>query len=316
MARDPNGDGAPAMGGREWGMLLLLAVLWGGSFFFNGVAVRELPSLTLVWLRVLVAAAALLFMLRLLGNQMPTGRGVWAAFFGMGLLNNGIPFVLIVWGQHHIASGLASILNATTPLFTALVADRLTPDEKLTPLKAMGVLVGFAGAILLIGPDALTGLGANVLAQLACLAGAVSYAFAGIFGRRFKRMGVAPLATAAGQVCASTALLLPFMLLVDRPWTLPAPHAATWGAVLGVGLLSTALGYVLYFRILAAAGATNLMLVTFLIPVSAILLGVLALGEVLPIGRFFGMAVIGMGLACIDGRLPRLLLGRQAGAAA
>lgn len=299
------------MGGREWAMLLALAVLWGGSFFFNGVAVRELPSFTLVWLRVAVAAITLLGVLRLLGRRMPTGGRVWAAFLGMGLLNNVVPFVLIVWGQHHIASGLASILNATTPLFTVLAAHLLTPDERLTPLKATGVAVGFAGAVVMIGPDALGGLGVGIMAQLACLAGALTYALAGIFGRRFRRMGVAPMATAAGQVCASSLLLLPLMLLVDRPWTLAMPHPATWAAVLGVGLLSTALAYVLYFRILAAAGATNLLLVTFLIPVSAILLGALVLGEVLLPRHFGGMALVGAGLACIDGRLPRRLVPKR-----
>ena len=296
------------MGGFEWAMLLALAVLWGGSFFFNAIAVRELPSFTLVWMRVAVAAATLLLVLRLVGQRMPTEGRVWAAFFGMGLLNNVVPFVLIVWGQHHIASGLASILNATTPLFTVLAAHLLTPDERLTPLKVGGVAVGFAGAVFMIGPDALGGLGTSVTAQLACLAGALTYAFAGIFGRRFKRMGVAPMPTAAGQVCASTVLLLPLVLLVDRPWVLAMPHAATWAAVLGVGLLSTALAYVLYFRILAAAGATNLLLVTFLIPVSAILLGSLVLGEKLQPRHFGGMVLIGVGLACIDGRLPRLVL--------
>lgn len=306
MARSGDGGTAPAMGGREWAMLLALAVLWGGSFFFNAVAVRELPAFTLVWLRVAVAAVALLLALRLLEQRMPGGRSVWAAFLGMGLLNNVVPFALIVWGQHHIASGLASILNATTPLFTVLLAHLLTADERLTPPKAAGVAVGFTGAVAMVGPDALGGLGTGVAAQLACLAGALSYALAGIFGRRFKRLGVPPLATAAGQVCASAALLLPIVLLVDRPWTLPAPGAATWGAVLGVGLLSTALAYVLYFRILAAAGATNLLLVTFLIPVIATLLGSLVLGESLLPRHFGSTALIGVGLACIDGRLPRL----------
>jgi drug/metabolite transporter (DMT)-like permease len=296
------------MDGRVWAMLVALAVLWGGSFFFNGVAVHALPSFTLVWLRVAVAAAALLTVLRLRGQTMPRAAGIWAAFFGMGLLNNVVPFALIVWGQHQIASGLASILNAMTPLFGVLVAHVLTRDEKLTPLKAAGVVVGFAGAAVMVGPDALAGLGSGVLAQVACLGAALTYAFAGIFGRRFRRMGVAPMATAAGQVCASTLLLLPVMLVVDRPWTLAIPDAATWGAVLGVGLLSTALAYVLYFRILAAAGATNLLLVTFLIPVSAILLGALVLGEALLARHFAGMVFIGMGLALIDGRLPRRLL--------
>ena len=300
---------ASAMGGREWAMLAALSVLWGGAFFFNGVAVRELPSFTLAWLRVAVAAMALLLVMRLLRQHMPAGGRIWAAFFGMGLLNNAVPFTLIVWGQHHIASGLASILNATTPLFGVLVAHLLTPDERLTPLKAAGVAVGFAGVALMVGPDAaLGGWGAGVTAQLACLAGALTYAFAGIFGRRFKRMGVAPMATAAGQVCASSLLLLPAMLLADRPWTLAMPGAATWGAVLGVGLLSTALAYVLYFRILAAAGATNLLLVTFLIPVVAVLLGALALGETLLPRHLAGMTLIGAGLAFMDGRLPRSLV--------
>jgi len=304
------GASGPIMGGKEWAMLLALAVLWGGSFFFNGVAVRELPSFTLVWLRVACAAAALLIVLRLLGQRMPMQSRVWIAFFGMGLLNNVLPFVLIVWGQHRIASGLASILNATTPLFTVLVAHLLTPDEKLTPPKAAGVVVGFVGAAIVIGPDALRGLGSDALAEFACLAAALSYAFAGIFGRRFKRMGVPPLATAAGQVSASTILLLPVVLLADRPWTLAMPHAATWGAVLGIGLLSTALAYVLYFRILAAAGATNLLLVTFLIPVTAILLGALVLGELLLPRHFLGMALTGLGLMLIDGRLTRWVAAR------
>ena len=300
----------PVMGRVEWAMLLMLALLWGGSFFFNGVAVRELPSFTLVWLRVAVAAATLLLVLRVIGQGMPRQPRVWAAFFGMGLLNNVLPFVLIVWGQHRIASGLASILNATTPLFTVLVAHAVTSDERLTLLKAAGVGVGFVGAAVMIGADALGGLGTGALAQLACLAGALSYAIAGIFGRRFRRMGVTPLATAAGQVSASTLMLLPAMLLVDRPWELAMPHAATWAAVLAVGLLSTALAYVLYFRILAAAGATNLLLVTFLIPVSAILLGVLVLHETLLLRHIMGMALLGAGLAFLDGRLPRVLLRR------
>ena len=304
------------MSGRGWAMLLILSVLWGGSFFFNGVAVRELPSFTLVWLRVASAAATLLIVLNVLGQRMPTEGRVWLAFFGMGLLNNVLPFVLIVWGQHRIASGLASILNATTPLFTVLVAHLLTPDEKLTALKVAGVLVGFAGVAAMVGSDALNGLGGGALAELACLAAALSYAFAGIFGRRFRRMNVAPLATAAGQVSASTVLLLPVMLLIDRPWTLAAPHAATWVAVLGLGLLSTALAYVLYFRILATAGATNVLLVTLLVPVSAILLGALVLGERLLPRHVLGMALIGLALMLIDGRLPRRIAAQVAYATA
>ena len=300
----------PVMGGREWAMLATLAVLWGSSFFFNGVAVRELPSFTLVWLRVAIAASVMLLALRLLGVAMPREREIWLAFFGMGFLNNVIPFILIVWGQHRIASGLAAILNTTTPLFTVIVANFLTADERLTRLKLAGAVIGFGGAVVMIGPDALHGITDNVLAQLACLAAALTYAFAAIFGRRFRRMGIVPLVTATGQVCASSVMMLPLMLLVDRPWTLPMPHAATWAAVLGVALISTAIGYVLYFRILASSGATNLLLVTFLLPVTAVLLGALLLGESLHARNFLGMALIGVGLAFIDGRLPRLLIRR------
>ncbi|HEY9058621.1 MAG TPA: DMT family transporter [Aurantimonas sp.] len=291
----------------EWGLLLTLSVLWGGSFFFTEVAVKELPPFTIVVLRVGLASVILFAALRLLGVRMPMEPRVWAAFLVMGLINNAVPFSLFVWGQTQIASGLAAILNATTPLFTVLVAHVLTDDEKLTGKRLAGVVAGLGGVAMMIGPAALEGLGLGVVAQLACLAAAFSYALAGIFGRRFKRMGVAPLATATGQVTASTLLLLPLALVVDRPWTLAMPSLPTVGAILSIAALSTALAYVLYFRILATAGATNLLLVTFLIPVSAILLGWLVLGERLAPRHFLGMGLIGVGLAAIDGRLLRLV---------
>jgi drug/metabolite transporter (DMT)-like permease len=281
--------------------------LWGGSFFFVGVAVKALPPFTIVLLRVAIAAAALHLVSKATRTTMPWDSKTWLAFFGMGLLNNAIPFSLIVWGQTQIASGLASILNATTPLFTVLVAHVLTADERLTKGRIIGVLLGLAGVVALIGPQALVDLGHDVLAQLAILGAALSYAFASIFGRRFKRMGVPPLATAAGQVTASSALLLPIALIVDRPWTLPRPELPVWAAIVGLALLATALAYILYFRILASAGAVNLMLVTLLIPVSAILLGSAFLGESLAPMDFVGMALIGLGLAAIDGRLASLL---------
>lgn len=295
----------------EWAMLLALSVLWGGSFFFTGVALRELPPLTLVLLRVAGAAMILNLVLPALGLRLPRDNAVWVAFFGMGLLNNAVPFCPIVWGQTHIASGLAAILNATTPLATVVVAHVFTADERMTGNRLAGVLIGLAGVVVMVGPAALAGPDVALVAQLAGLAAAVSYAFAGVFGRRFRRMGVPPLVTAAGQVTASTVLLLPVALVTDRPWLLPMPGPATWSAVLGIAALSTALAYVLYFRILATAGATNLLLVTFLIPVSAVVLGSLVLGERLDARHFAGMALIGAGLAAIDGRLVALV-GRSA----
>lgn len=288
-------------------MLLALATVWGGSFFFNGIAVRELPVFTVVVSRVALAAIILLVLLRLRGERMPRGRRVWAAFFGIGLLNNAILFSLIVWGQQHIASGVASILNASTPIFTVVLAHLLTSDERMTGGKFTGVLIGFVGVAVMIGSDALRDLGVHVVAQFICLAGAVSYAFAGIYGRRFRAMGISPMSTATGQVVASSLILLPVMMVVDQPWMLPVPSLTAIGALIGVAAISTALAYVLYFRILATAGATNLLLVTFLIPVSAILLGTLFLGEVLLPRHFAGMALIGAGLAAIDGRPGKAL---------
>lgn len=286
----------------EWAMLVALASLWGGSFFFNGVAVRELPVFTVVVSRVVLAALLLILILRFKGERMPRDRRVWAAFFGMGLLNNAIPFSLIVWGQQHVGAGVASILNAATPLFAVVLAHVLTRDEKMMGGKLLGVVIGFAGVAVMIGFDALQAVGTQVVAQLACLAGALSYAFAGIFGRRFKALGVTPMTTATGQVVASSVLLVPLMLVIDRPWMLDTPSMAAVGALIGLAALSTALAYVLYFRILSTAGATNLLLVTFLIPVSAILLGVLFLDESLWPRHIAGMALIGIGLAAIDGR--------------
>ncbi len=299
----------------EWAMLIALSAVWGGSFFFNAVAVRELPVLVVVTARVGLAALLLLALLRLMGERMPADRRVWAAFLAMGLLNNAIPFTLIVWGQQHIAAGVASILNAATPLFTVLFAHLLTDDERLTAGRLCGALIGFAGVAVMIGLDSLRGLGTGVVAQLMCLAAAVSYALAGIFGRRFRAMGVTPMATATGQVTAASLLLLPVVLVTERPWTLPMPDAATLGAVIGLAAISTAFAYVLYFRILATAGATNLLLVTLLVPVSAILLGLMFLGETLLPRHVAGMTLIGLGLAAIDGRPWRALRGLRTGEA-
>lgn len=290
------------MGAFEWLLLFILSGLWGGSFFFVGVAVKTLPPFTIVALRVGLAAIVLNMVVRTTGLRMPTERRIWGAFFGMGLLNNMIPFCLIVWGQTHIASGLAAIFNATTPLFTVIVAHAFTKDEKITGGRLVGIMIGFSGAAVIIGLDSLNSLGTNTFAQLAVLGAALSYAFAGVYGRRFKKYGVVPMVTATGQVTASTLLLLPLSVIVDQPWSLVMPGLETWLAIFGLALFSTALAYILYFRILATAGATNLLLVTFLIPVSAILLGAYFLDEQLALNDFAGMGLICLGLAAIDGR--------------
>ncbi len=288
-----------------WFRLVLLSILWGGSFFFAKIAVGELGPLTVVFARVALAALALDLALAAVGRGQFRASAPWRAYIVMGLLNNVVPFGLIFWGQTQIPSGLASILNATTPLFTLVVAHHLTRDETIDRTKIAALLAGLAGVAVLVGPDLLLA-DAGLWGQIACLGAALSYAFAGVYGRRFRAMGIAPLEAAAGQVTASTALILPIMLIVERPWTLPmVPSPTVLAALAGLALLSTALAYVLYFRILAAAGATNLLLVTFLIPVTAILLGSIVLGEALIWRQLGGMALIGLGLVLVDGRIGR-----------
>ncbi|PWC52864.1 DMT family transporter [Azospirillum sp. TSO22-1] len=291
---------APRMGLAEWLMLILLSVLWGGAFLFGKMAVADLRPFTVVLARVALAAAALALVVRAAGLRMPGTPAAWRPFFVLGLLNNLVPFSLIFWGQTQIASGLAAILNATTPLFGVVLAHALTPDERLTAPRLAGVLLGIGGVAVIVGPEALGGAGTAVLAQFAVLGAALSYGCAGIYSRRFR--GTPPLVTSAGQVTASALMILPVALLVDRPWEGAMPGAVTWGALLGLALLGTAGAYVLYFRIMARAGATNAMLVTLLIPVSALLLGAVVLGEAVEPRQVAGMALIGLGLAVIDGR--------------
>jgi len=290
------------MNSKVWAMLILLSILWGGSFFFVGVVVNDLPPLTIVTLRVGIAAFTLWGIAMMLGLRPPKSLKIWGAFLGMGLLNNVLPFVLIVWGQTQIASGLASILNAATPIFTVVVAGILLPDERPTPLKLFGVALGFVGVVVVIGVPALGGVG-SLFAQLAIVAATVSYAFAGVYGRRFKSLGINPVVTAAGQVTASTLILLPITLFVDGAIDTDKTNMSTWIAIAGLAVASTAIAYVLYFKILELAGATNVLLVTLLVPVSATLLGSLFLNESLEFIHILGMALIAFGLSAIDGRL-------------
>ena len=291
------------MTGFEWMLLVLLSVVWGGSFFFNGIALREFPTLTIVTARVGLAALALLFLTRMLGQGIQLNRQILKAFFGMSFLNNVVPFSLIVWGQQHIASGVASILNATTPLFTMLVAHWFTTDEKINPRRLLGVLTGMGGVGLMMGLDSMESSGFHLLGQSAILLAAFSYGLAGVYGKRFAQLEIPPLATATGQLCASSMILIPLTFWIDQPWTMAMPSIEGMGSLLGIALLSTALAYVIYFRLLKTAGATNLLLVTLLIPVSAIILGVFLLDESLEPQHLSGMAVISLGLLIMDGRL-------------
>lgn len=295
------------MSGFEWSLLAALSLLWGGSFFFVQLAVGHFPAFTIVFLRVSLAALALGFVLWATNTRFPKGWAVWRALLVMGFLNNALPFSFFVLAQGETGSALAAILNATTPLFTLLVAHLGTSDERLNGAKLVGLAVGFGGVVVMMGGAALTGSSTTVFAQAGCLGAALCYAIASVWGLRFKRLSVPPLATAFGMLASSTCMLLPLVLVVDQPWTWPAPGAEPGltpvAAILGLALLSTSLAYLIYFRLLASAGAVNLALVTFLIPVSAIGLAVLVLDETLALRHVVGMGLIGVGLLVIDGRL-------------
>jgi drug/metabolite transporter (DMT)-like permease len=303
------------MNGRDWTILGILALIWGCAFLFIGIAVRHVPPITYVWLRLTIAALAMWLFLRVRGQSLGLPRQVWGSILLLALLNNALPFTLFGWGQTHIASGLASILNATTPIWGVVVAHFLTHDERMSPRKIAGVLLGFGGVAIMIGPALLSSLGTNALAQLACVAAALSYALAAVWARRFRRMGVSPLSVTTGQLTAGAVMMLPMSLLVDQPWTHPFPPLSAWAAIGSLALFCTAFGYVLYFRLIETSGATNALLVTLLVPPVAILLGALFLSETLAPQDFLGLALIALGLAAIDGRLLSLLRGRPPQAA-
>ena len=295
----------------EWLLLSILAFLWGGSFFFTEIAIPSVPPFTIVATRVSLAALTLFAFCVVAKLHVKISVEILFAFVGMGLLNNVIPFSLIVWGQTQIASSLASILNATTPLFTLVVAHFLTVDEKMNLKKLVGVVVGFAGVVIMISPQLIGQINGTIIGQLFVLGAAISYAFSGVFGRRFKKLGVNPVITATGQLTMSSVVLIPIALLIDQPWQLATPNLEVFIALIGLAILSTSLAYVIFFEILRRAGASNLLLVTFLIPVTAILLGVFVLNEILYWEQIIGMLVLAAGLLVIDGRVLKFFRSRS-----
>ena len=285
----------------DWGQLILLGAIWGGSFFFARVAVAEMHPLVLVLFRVAIAAAALQIYLALRGPSFRLALPHIGLFFLLALTNNVIPFSLIFAGQTELGAGIAAILNATTPFWTLIVANAMTADEKLSWNKLAGIGLGIAGTAVMVGPGVLAGLGGPVWPKFALIGASLSYAFALMVARRLK--SVPPPVLATGQLTASTVIMVPVILLTTGPAGLFSASVPVWAAVLGLALLSTAFAYILYFNLVASAGATNASLVTLIVPVSAILLGIAFLGERIEMFELFGMVLIALGLVTIDGRL-------------
>lgn len=293
---------------KDWGQLLLLGAIWGGSFFFARIAVAEMHPLALVLFRVAIAAAALHVYLLLRGPSFRLALPHVGLFFLLALTNNVIPFSLIFAGQTELGAGIASVLNATTPFWTLIVANLMTADEKLSWNKLAGIGLGIAGTAVMVGPGVLAGLGGPVWPKFALIGASLCYAFALMVARRLK--SVPPPVLATGQLTASAIIMIPVVLLTMGTTGLFSASTPVWAAIFALALVSTAFAYILYFNLVASAGATNASLVTLVVPVSAILLGIAFLGERIETFELFGMLLIGLGLVTIDGRLfsrqPRL----------
>jgi len=287
----------------DWVLLILLSLVWGGSFFFNEIGLRELPVISIVAMRVAIAAVVLWVVVLAQGLPIPSGIRNWSWFLMMGLINNVLPFTLIVYGQTTVTAGLASILNATTPFFMVLIIALFVDNETIVKRQITGLIVGFSGVVLMLAPDLLNSGNTSIIGQAAVLCAAFSYAAAGIYGRRFQQVGIPPVVAAAGQVSMSAVLLVPVAIYFNGIPNFTSLSVSVWMSIVGIAVLSTALAYVLYFRILNSAGAVNLMLVTFLMPVSALMLGTFFLHEPVRVLEIVGIGIIAIALVIIDGRL-------------
>lgn len=292
----------------SWILLLILSVLWGGSFLFAGLAVKELPPLLIVAARVVIASMALLPVHLLLLGALPKSALTWRNYLVMSLLNNIIPFTCIVVGQTMIASGLASVINATTPLFTVLILASFR-EERLTGRRTAGLLFGILGVATVKGSEIVT-FGQQSTGILLCLLAAASYGFAGLWAKR-KLTGTPAITSATCQLICSSFVMIPIVTAFSSPSSLLAASTEVLSAVIALAVLSTAVAYIVFFSIVQRAGASAVMLVTMLIPVSAIIMGYLFLHETLAPREILGALIVGIALLVIDGRLFRNRLGRS-----
>ncbi len=280
---------------------MILALIWGFSFLAMRIALDEIGPFNVVFHRVLWAMLVLWGAVLLTRQRLPNAPAIWIAFLVMGLLNNIIPFGLIAWGQQYIETGLASIINASTAIWGVFVAALLLPDERLTRRKLAGVLIGFAGVVCAVGVNALRAFDITSLGQLAIVASSLSYALAGVWARK-RLQGLSPVVAAAGMLTGSTLIALPLAVFAEGGIAFDLT-ARTWGALMYVSLIATALAYLLYYRVLAVAGSGNVMLVTLLLVPVAIIAGAVVLGETLQPSAYAGFALLALGLLVLDGRV-------------
>lgn len=288
------------MGLKMFGWLTMLALLWGPSFLFVKVAVQDIPPITLVGVRVSIAAVILYAILRIQQRNLPATASTWKHFAVIGLTFNALPFVLLSWAQLHIDSALAAIVNGTTPLFTVILAHLLTSDDRLSPAKLGGVLLGFAGLVLLVAPALVAGVQATVWGSLASITAAVSYGVATVYSRQHLR-GLPPLVAPTAQLTMAAFYLVPLSLLVERPYLAPLPGWLAMAALLLLTLFSTALPFVIFYRLVERTSATNLSLVTYMVPVVATILGIVVLHEQPDWNVYLSLALIVLGVMTVNG---------------
>ncbi len=282
----------------------LLGCMWGSSFLFIKLALDGLSPLQIVLGRLLFGTLVLLAIVAARRQRLPRRPVVWAHLTLMGLVGNVMPFALTGWAEERISSGLAGVLNGTTALFTMAFALALLPEERLTAARAVGLLLGFAGVVVVVGPWDSNPLTSSPTGQLAGLGAAACYAVSFTYTRRFLAgRGYRPLVLSVSQLAAATALMLAAAPLVasDPPRLGPA----VVGSVVALGLVGTGLAYLVYYRLIADVGATSTSMVTYIIPVVAVVLGVVTLGEPVTWNLFAGVAVVVAGIALAEGRLDR-----------
>jgi len=277
-------------------LLLALATLWGASYTLIKIGVATIPPITFIAARTLIAGGILFAILRLRGLKLPNDRATWKRFMFQACLNSVIPFTMIAWAEQSVDAGLATILNSTSPIFTFLLTVFLTQHEPATARKLFGVVSGIIGICLIVGVEALNGLGRDLWAQLAIVAATVSYACAAIFGRSFK--GLDPMMPAAGSLICGTAILLLLSLIIDQPWTLTPSIESVW-ALIGLSVFSTALAFVIYFRLLATLGSVGTTAQAYLRVPIGVGIAILFLGETLTSTMLAGLLCVIVGVSAM-----------------
>lgn len=276
--------------------LLMLSTLWGASYTFIRVGVETIPPITFIATRTLIAGGMLFAVIRARGSKLPKDAATWRRFLFQACLNSAIPFTLIAWGEHFVNAGLAATLNSTTPIFTFLLTAVITRHEPVTGRKLFGVIAGLIGSSLIIGLGAFENLGHELLAQLAIVAATICYAGAAIYGRGFK--GLDPIVPAAGSLICGATMLVPLSLMVDRPWTL-APSMESILALLCLAVFSTAIAFVIYFRLIQTLGSVGVTAQAYLRAPMGVAIGIIFLGERLTPTAWIGLICVIAGVAAM-----------------